>query len=197
MSKQAYQESPSEKTRRKYRKFLSEDEELVLVTGFSRMQLRNRFAFYILWPGGVFLALGVWLGYYLKLDLGFGLLIGLFFACVIGFLRTHALNLANKYIFTTRRVIIRRGLLSIKLSSALYDKITHIEVDQSFIDRIVLNHGTIIVNTAGSNKDELIIRYVEAPLQLKNLLERLINREREQFGRSSGPVVSLEGEIVE
>lgn len=197
MSKQAYQESTSPDQKKHYARFLAEDEELVVVTGFSRIYLRQKFIIYLALPGAIFILGGLGLGYWLQIQPGYGLLIGLLLAALIAFLRTYWINLANKYILTTRRVIIKTGLFTNKLSSALYDKITHIEVEQGFIDRLFLNHGKIIINTAGSNKDELVLKYVESPIQFKNLLERLINREREQYGRQTGPVVSLEGELVE
>ena len=56
---------------------------------------------------------------------------------------------ANRYLLTTSRVIIKKGLFNIKLTATLYDKITHLEVDQSFFDRMLLHHGDIIINTAG------------------------------------------------
>jgi hypothetical protein len=48
------------------------------------------------------------------------------------------------------------------------------------------------------SKDEIVIKYIDYPLEFKNLLERLINREREQYsGKSAGPITTIEGEIVE
>lgn len=91
----------------------------------------------------------------------------------------------------------KKGLISVRLVSALYDKITHIEVEQSVMDRLIMKHGNIVVNTAGGNNDEIKILSIDEPIQFKNLLERLINRERERFGGQSGPVVTLEGELVE
>ena len=102
---------------------------------------------------------------------------------------------ANRYLLTTRRVIVKRGFFTVKLASALYDKITHIEVDQSFVDRMFLHHGTILVHTAGSNSDEIVLQYVESPIEFKNILERLINREREQYGRQMSPVVALKSKF--
>ena len=84
----------------------------------------------------------------------------------------------------------------VKLTTTLYDKITHLEVDQTIMDRLLLHHGSIIINTAGVTKGEIILKYVDYPLELKNLLERLINREREQFGLRSSPLQAVEGEII-
>lgn len=178
-------------------KFLSEDEELVLATGFGKNYMRHKFVYLLLWPGGIGIALGIALAYFMEFNLGIGMLGGLVLASIWALLLSIWHYHAHRYILTTRRVIIKKGLISVKLISALYDKITHIEVDQGILDRLIMKHGTIIVNTAGGNKDEIKILYIDEPIKFKNLLERLINRERERFGGQSGPVVTLEGEVVD
>lgn len=194
-TKTAENRGPKEK--KAFEEFLSEDEELVLATGFGKNYMRHKFAYYILWPGGICIALGLVISYLMQINLGVGLLLGMltssFWALLLAIWHYHA----NRYLLTTRRVIIKKGLISVKLISALYDKITHIEVDQGIMDRLVMKHGDIIINTAGGNKDELRIICIDEPIKFKNLLERLINRERERFGGQSGPVVTLEGELVE
>lgn len=196
MAKLHYKESPSDQDRKSFAPFLAEDEEMVLVTGFGKVYLRTKFLIATVWPGGIFIILSLTLGYLLKYNLGHALLISLILAILTALVKTIHLYHANRYLLTTRRVIIKRGVFAVKLASALYDKITHIEVNQSFVERLLYHHGTIIVNTAGMNKDEITLKYVDWPIELKNLLERLINREREQFGLRSGPVVTLEGEVV-
>ncbi len=196
MAKLHYKESPSEKERQAFAKYLAEDEELILATGLGKAYIRGRFVTGIAWPGIIFMALGLGLAYFLQMNLGYGLLVGLILAMVGGFLKAlHAYH-ANRYLLTTRRVIIKKGIFAVKVTAALYDKITHIEVDQGFLDKILMHYGRIIINTAGMNKGEIILEYVDYPIELKNLLERLINREREQFGGRFGPVVTLEGEVV-
>lgn len=194
-TKTAENRSPDEK--KAFAPFLSDDEELVLATGFGKNYMRHKYVYYFLWPGGLLIAGGLGFAYFFQFNLGVGLLIGtalsLFWALVLAIWHYHA----NRYLLTTRRVIIKKGLVSVKLVSALYDKITHIEVDQGVLDRLVMKHGDIIINTAGGNKDELKIICIDNPMQFKNLLERLINRERERFGGQSGPVVTVEGELVE
>ena len=111
-------------------------------------------------------------------------------------LKTMHLYHSNRYLLTTRRVVIKKGIFGVKLSATLFDKITHLEVDQSFTDRLLLHHGTIIINTAGMSKGEISLKYVDYPMELKNLLERLINREREQFGLRGTTLTEVEGEIV-
>lgn len=190
-------ENRAPKEKKAFNQFLSEDEELVLATGFGKNYMRHKFVYYILWPGGIGIALGLGLAYLFQFNLGIGLLSGIVLASLWALILAIWHYHANRYILTTRRVIIKKGLVSVKLISALYDKITHIEVDQGILDRLVMKHGNIIVNTAGGNNDEIKISYIDEPIKFKNLLERLINRERERFGSSGGPVVTLEGEVIE
>ena len=190
-------ENRAPKEKKAFNEFLSEDEELVLATGFGKNYMRHKFIYYILWPGGIGIALGLGLAYLFQFNLGVGLLSGIILASLWALILAIWHYHANRYILTTRRVIIKKGLVSVKLISALYDKITHIEVDQGVLDRLVMKHGDIIVNTAGGNNDEIKIRSIDEPIKFKNLLERLINRERERFGGSGGSVVTLEGEVVD
>ena len=196
MAKLHYRESPSEKERRAFAKFLAEDEELILATGLGRAYIRSRFVVGIMIPGGIFLVAGLALAYFLKFNLGYGLLVGLLVASIFSALKAVHTYHAHRYLLTTRRVIIKHGLIAVKLTAALYDKITHIEVDQGFFDKLLMHHGTVIINTAGMNKGEITLNYVDYPIEFKNLLERLINREREQFGLRPTPLVTLEGEVV-
>lgn len=190
-----YRESPTLAQKKAFSSYLSEDEELILVTGFSSAYLRNKYAMFFLFPGVIFGGLGFGIVYLFNQNLAAGLIVGLIAMMVIAFLRTLHIYHANRYLLTTRRVIIKNGIFGVKLTAALYDKITHIEVDQGFIDRILLHHGSIIINTAGSGKDEIILKFVDYPIELKNLLERLINREREQFGFRG--TTTVEGEILD
>ena len=198
MARFRYVDGASVKDKKNFAKYLSEDEELVVATGFGKTYLRQRFIIQLILPG-VAVILGIYLYlYYVKhLGPGYSLLVGFFSSMFFSYLMTVYIYNANRYLLTTRRVILKRGLLTVKLITALYDKITHIEMDQSLYDRLFLHHGTIKIHTAGSDKDEIVLKYVEYPIEFKNLLERLINREREHFGRGFGHVSAVEGEVVE
>lgn len=191
-----YRESPTQKQKNAFRKYLSEDEELILVTGFSKAYTRSQFLMYVLFPGMMFLGLGLGLGWLMGIDKIWALVLGIGLMFLAALARIMHVYHANRYLLTTRRIIIKRGVFGVKLTAALFDKITHLEVDQSFVDRLLLHHGNIIVNTAGLNKGEIILRFVDYPLELKNLLERLINREREQFGLRGATLTEVEGEII-
>lgn len=196
MAKFHYRESPTQKQKDAFKKYLSEDEELVLVTNLSQAYIRSKFVLHLLFPGLLFLGLGLGIAWLLGLSKIWALSLAVALMVLSALLRTMHVYHANRYLLTTRRVVIKKGLFSVRLTAALFDKITHLEVDQSIIDRLLLHHGTIIINTAGLNKGEIILRYVDYPLELKNLLERLINREREQFGMRGATLTEVEGEII-
>lgn len=195
MAKFHYRESPTQKQKDAFKKYLSEDEELVLVTGLSSAYMRNKFIMYLLFPGMLFLGLGG-LGLLLGIDRVWALIWALVLMFGVAILKTMHTYHSNRYLLTTRRVVIKKGIFGVKLSATLFDKITHLEVDQSFIDRMLLHHGSIIINTAGMNKGEINLKFVDYPMELKNLLERLINREREQFGLRGATLTEVEGEII-
>lgn len=197
MSKTRYADGVSAKDKQRFAKYLAEDEELVLATGYGKNYLRHRFAYYMIIPGLVFIIIGAAHAYFTSYNLGYGLLWGLGVSMAFALLKTIWLYHAHRYLLTTRRVIIKEGFFAVKLITALFDKITHIEVDQGLIDRAIMHHGNIIINTAGGNKDELLLKYIDNPIEFKNLMERLINREREHYGRQTGPVVAVEGELVD
>lgn len=196
MAKFHYKDSPSEKQRKTFSKYLSEDEELILVTGLSRAYTRSKFIIYLMFPGLLFFALSLGLGWLLGLSKVWALIVAFTGMILSAALKTLHTYHSNRYLLTTRRVLVKKGIFGVKLTAALFDKITHLEVDQSFLDRLVMHHGTIIINTAGMSKDEISLRFVDYPLELKNLLERLINREREQFGLRGATLTEVEGEII-
>lgn len=196
MAKFHYRESPTPAQKKAFAPYLSEDEELVLVTGLSKAYLRNKFVTYFLFPGIIFGLVAAGLGWILALPKIWIIVLGVFAMFVTTVAKTLHLYHANRYLLTTRRAMIKKGIFGVKLSATLYDKITHLEVDQSFIDRILLHHGSIVISAAGMNKGEIVLKAVDYPMELKNLLERLINREREHFGSGTSTVSAVEGEIL-
>ncbi len=195
MVKFHYRESPTPEQKKSFAPYLSEDEDLVLVTSLSRAHLRSKFMMYLLFPGLLVLGLVLGLGWVS----GIGKIPSLILSIILMFgsavLKTMHIYHANRYLLTTKRVIIKKGLFSVKLTAALYDKITHIEVEQGFTDRLLFHHGTVNINTAGQG--QISLKFIDYPLEVKNLLERLINREREQLGMRAQSTTTLEGEIVE
>ncbi len=195
-----YNEGPSEKELKVSKPFLSEDEELVISTGYGDAYLKSRAIYFIMWPGILVMLATTGYAWYKYQDpqmLGYGLLAGMLGAILLGILLTVRMHHGHRYLLTTRRVIVKRGIFAVKLTSALYDKITHIEVDQSFTDKLLMHHGTIIINTAGASNDAVVLHYVDYPVEFKNILERLINKERQEMNRSNAtPLMEVTGELV-
>jgi len=86
------------------------------------------------------------------------------------------------YIFTDRRVLVKDGVLSVKLTAAPYDKISHLTVKEDFLKRISYQIGDITIHTAGPTPVEIDLVKVQHPMQVKNLLEELIVKERSLLG---------------
>jgi uncharacterized membrane protein YdbT with pleckstrin-like domain len=196
MAKYHYKESPTLSQKKAFEKYLSEDEDLVLATGLSKAFIRSKFIMYLMFPGLIFTALGLGLGWFFHLERLWTAILAVSLTSFVAFIKTSHLYHANRYLLTTKRVIIKRGIFGVRLTATLYDKITHLEVDQSFVDRLFLHHGSIIVNTAGVSKGEIVLKNIDYPIEIKNLMERLINREREQLGLRATPVTAVEGEII-
>jgi uncharacterized membrane protein YdbT with pleckstrin-like domain len=208
MAKKPTYHPATKKEKKTFKKYLAEDEELVVATGYGKNFMRHRFALFMLIPGGICWILAVvGMYYYLKnagidesdlwrLAVGYGLMIGLVLSMLVAYIKAIWLYHSHRYLLTTRRIIIKRGYFAVHVTSALFDKITHLEVDQSIIDRAIMGHGTIIINTAGVHKDVLSIDCVDDPLVFKNIIEKLINKEREHMGKPHHEGLPVEGEFV-
>lgn len=84
------------------------------------------------------------------------------------------------YILTDRRVLIKDGIFSTKITSAPYDKITHIAVREDFLKKISYGIGDIKIHTAGAGSTpiEINLTSIDNPMQIKNLIEELMIKER-------------------
>lgn len=190
MSATYYDKDPSWKENKKFNKFLSEGEELELVTGYSRHYLRQKFITLLFLPGALFILIGLGYTWFFKINLTYGLLGGLFVAIIIAAVWTWMIKISHLYLLTGMRVIVGEGLFNLKVNSIMFDKITHVEIDQKLMDRLFLHHGTVHLHTAGGLQDDLVLRYVEYPLQFESILKRLIEIER-KFLTEEAASVSL------
>lgn len=92
---------------------------------------------------------------------------------------------SKKYILTDRRVLIKDGVLSVKTTTAPYDKITHITVREDFFKKMGYGIGDITIHTAGPTPVEIDLVKVQNPMQVKNLIEELMVKERSQIANPS------------
>lgn len=77
---------------------------------------------------------------------------------------------AKHYAFTNKRIILVDFFIGITTISIDYDKITDIEIEQSFVEQIG-GWGTIILNTAGTNSPQFILPFIDNPAVLKKELD--------------------------
>lgn len=144
-----------EKLKSKLAKFLAPGEEVILATGIGRRYIQTKL-----------------IGSILTIPLIIG---------IIGLFRVLYLMHAISYILTSRRAIVKKGIYSIKLVSIPYDKITHIAIAQTAMERYGLNSGKVSIFTAGYDQREIILEHVESPIEFKNILEDLMIKERQLY----------------
>ena len=81
-----------------------------------------------------------------------------------------------KYILTTRRFLIIRGIFSRKIVTAPLAAITHVTVEQSFAQRYLFNTGHLVVITAGFDQREIVIENIGNPIEFKILIEEMTDK---------------------
>jgi uncharacterized membrane protein YdbT with pleckstrin-like domain len=141
---------PTRGQKRRFSKYLSSGEDIVLITGISSRYFLSQFLRYLL--------------------LSF-LLIG-----IPPLIRTIRQKLSYIYLLTTRRFLIVQGLFSRKLITSPLDRITHITVEQSFTERFFYSSGQVVIITAGYDPREIVIEHIGQPVKFKNLMEELTTR---------------------
>lgn len=104
------------------------------------------------------------------------LLIPLLFFGLIWILITIYRKLTLRYLVTDRRVIVKKGLIGQYMVSADYSKITDVTVQQGILGRLILHTGTIVVNTAGTDLGEVIVKWVEDPFEAKNVIYNQLHK---------------------
>lgn len=95
-----------------------------------------------------------------------------FFLIVVPFIiffNNFYIRISNEFVFTNKRIIVKRGWIETKVKTIHYDRITDISVMQSFLDRIIKT-GTLSISTAGSDGYEAIIKHIRKPYEIKNIL---------------------------
>ncbi len=188
---------PTDKQRIKFSHYLAESENIIAVFGIGQRYFWITLSSYFL----IVFMLGIYpwilsqlvdlskLGLWRDLIYVPALLVGLIGLPYI--LKLIHLKHKITYILTDRRVLIKDGVLSVNLTSAPYDKITHLTVREDFLKRISYQIGDITIHTAGPTPIETDLIKIQHPMQVKNLLEELIIRERSLLGtiKENDPLV--------
>lgn len=80
---------------------------------------------------------------------------------------------ANAFAFTNKRVLVHRGIIATHLISVDFNKITDVQVKESLLEKIFAKTGNLIINTAGTPFNEIILEHVEMPYEIKKKLDSL------------------------
>jgi uncharacterized membrane protein YdbT with pleckstrin-like domain len=78
------------------------------------------------------------------------------------------------YGITNKRILLHEGIISSKLVSVKFEKITDVSVSQSITDKM-FGVGSIKYNTAGGGSHEIIMQYIENPFEAKRNIEKIID----------------------
>jgi len=111
------------------------------------------------------------------------LMIGAFLAVPILFgvslmLRALYVHLSYDHYLTTERIVERIGVFSSHTVSAEYNEITNLTVDQDFISQYLLKTGNLLVNTAGSEEEEIMLVDIDDPLARREQIRQLAHAAR-------------------
>lgn len=140
------------KDRQKYVRYLAPHEELMAVCGISKKFFRSMFIS--------------------------SFVLALFVIGVPKLIRTIHRQATWRYLFTNRRLIIKRGLFAVSIMTVPLDKISHLSVRQTVIERLAFGDGTVVIHTAGPTPIEMVLEHIENPFAAKNLIESLMHNDR-------------------
>ena len=117
---------------------------------------------------------------YLRFLLIFGLVT---LPVILGFFilgRYFYLLWGRKYAFTSNRIISLEGWFVTHLVSIDYSQVTDVQTRRNIFDRYITATGTVIINTAGQELDEITLNEVEDPHGKVTLLHHLIEKDESE-----------------
>ena len=101
-------------------------------------------------------------------ELWLGLFLGL---ALIGY--GFYLKSAYFYFLTEKRAIYYFRFFHTQLTSVDYQKITDLNVRENFLEKIFFASGDLAINTAGTQREEIILKHVANPHNLKIKLNEI------------------------
>jgi uncharacterized membrane protein YdbT with pleckstrin-like domain len=103
------------------------------------------------------------------------------FAVFVPYLRWRT----TRYVITSHRVMVRRGILTKTGKDITLSKITDVSFEQTLLDRVI-RAGSLHIESAGDSPDE-DLRYIPRSNEVQQLINRLIDEDdlrRRAHGRS-------------
>lgn len=177
------------KQKQKFAHYLNQDEKMLYFFEFSKIYLLNLFLYYLC----LFLVCSLPIIILLFYILGINYILltsWLFSSSIIVFLKIYILQKGTQFILTDKRAIIHKGYFQVTLITAPYTQVSHIEVEQNILERFFYKYGTLIIHTAGLNKKEIIFKNISNPFEIKNLIYKLINNQKDKTVQKLKPVES-------
>jgi uncharacterized membrane protein YdbT with pleckstrin-like domain len=98
---------------------------------------------------------------------------------LVGWLR----RVSTKYLITTQRLRISRGILRKKVQETRLERVQNVNYEQGVIDRM-LGVGTVDFDTAGSDDAEFKFMWVNGPEQVVRAVDHAVEEAR---GATPGP----------
>lgn len=144
---------PSKSKKKRLAKFLSKGEEIILITTIGSRYF--------------------WLKFVALLPLAF------LFVGIPKLGQLIRMRQSYIYVLTTRRFLIIRGIFSRKIVTAPLTAITHVTIEQSFLQRFLFNTGHLVIITAGFDQREIVIENIGNPVEFKILIEELTEKIEE------------------
>ena len=93
--------------------------------------------------------------------------VALLLVLLVGFVKRSA----TRYVITTERLRIRRGLLSKKTQETRIERVQNVNTDQSLRERM-LRVGTVDFDTAGTDDSEFRFVGIASPAEVVNAVDR-------------------------
>ncbi len=177
---------------KRLRKYLSQGEKIVFVTGIGKRYFWLNLVFLLFIPLILtYLAIFMFfdmivIGTYQWLKY-FGIVpLGLLIYTTPKYSHLIRMKQSYTYALTNRRFVIIRGIFARKIVTAPLTAITHVTVEQSFFQRFLFNTGHLVIITAGFDQREIVIENIGDPLRFKILIEELTEKIEETWQATGG-----------
>lgn len=161
-------------------KHLDSDEKIVL---FFRPSRKAYILQYLLFIGiivaSIFFFVYFWSQKTIYLTALSYLLVLIIIFSLIHLLRIEYRIWSRKYALTDERLMYSKGIFSEKYKSARYAYVTDIDLNQTIWDKI-MNTGTLVIDTAGTDEYEIRYRKVSDPFKIKRTINDLTSEKKSQ-----------------
>ncbi len=155
-----------ERRKRIKEKIISSDEKILLEFGVAKI-----YSNFWVFLGFLISVAGLIVSLFFISDFWLAILLGL---ALVGY--GFYLQKAYFYFLTNKRAIYYWRFFSTELISIDYQKITDIKVKENFLEKIFFGSGNLLINTAGTPKEEIVFSHIADPHIIKRKLEEIKSR---------------------